>query len=227
MSVTNHYLDDVELVCFDMAGTTVLDSGRVLDAFDRAIIEITHRQPTHDERNFVVHTMGQSKIEVFTALLHDESMALQATEAFERHYEEAVQTSGVDEMQGAANLFAQLRKADIRVFLTTGFSATTQELLIDTLGWRSLIDGALCPTESLRGRPHPDMVLAAALAARVTSMAKVASVGDTTMDALSGKNAGAGSVIGVLTGGFTEQALLRAGATTVVASIADLTLTQE
>jgi phosphoglycolate phosphatase-like HAD superfamily hydrolase len=50
-------------------------------------------------------------------------------------------------------------------------------------------------------------------------------VGDTTMDAHTGKNAGVGTVIGVLTGGFSEQALLGAGGTTVVPSIANLTLT--
>jgi phosphoglycolate phosphatase len=225
MTTSTYCLQDVELVCFDMAGTTILDSGRVMDAFERAIIAIEHREPTDDERSYVMSTMGKSKIEVFTALLGNDSKALQATHAFEQHYREAVLTSGVDEIPGAAQLFRQLRAVGMRVFLTTGFSASTQELLIDTLGWETLIDGALCPTESLRGRPYPDMILAAALAAQVTSMAKVVAVGDTTMDAHTGKNAGVGTVIGVLTGGFSEQALLGAGATTVVPSIANLTLT--
>ncbi|WP_298346447.1 HAD-IA family hydrolase [Ferrimicrobium sp.] len=222
MNAVGFELADVELVCLDMAGTTVRDAGRVLEVFDRAIVEIAQRQPTDQERDFVVKTMGQSKIEVFTALLHDEAKALQATRAFERYYQEAVEVLGVEEMPGATELFQRLRDRGVHVFLTTGFSASTQELLIHKLDWYSLIDGALCPTEQLRGRPHPDKLLAASLAARVTSMTNVVYVGDTIMDVQSGKNAGLGGVIGVLTGGFSEQALLHAGADRVLSSITEL-----
>lgn len=37
-----------------MAGTTVQDAGRVLEVFDRAILEIEGRQPTDEERAYVV-----------------------------------------------------------------------------------------------------------------------------------------------------------------------------
>jgi phosphoglycolate phosphatase-like HAD superfamily hydrolase len=47
-------------------------------------------------------------------------------------------------------------------------------------------------------------------------------VGDTESDARAGINAGAGLVVGVLTGGRSEQALRSAGAHEVLASIADL-----
>ncbi|WP_298335261.1 HAD family hydrolase [Ferrimicrobium sp.] len=221
-----HYeLRNVELVCFDMAGTTVQDAGRVLEVFDRAILEIEGRQPTDEERAYVARTMGQSKIEVFSALLHSDVKAIQATQAFERYYREAVEASGVEEIPGATDLLRRLHHQGIRVFLTTGFAAVTQELLIDKLGWAPFIDGALCPTEQLRGRPYPDMLLAASLAAQVTSMAQVVSVGDTTMDATSGRNSAVGAVIGVLTGGFSEEALRQAGAHRVLPSVANLALT--
>ncbi|WP_298445421.1 HAD family hydrolase [Ferrimicrobium sp.] len=224
MMELRYELRNVELVCFDMAGTTVQDAGRVLEVFDRAIFEIEDRKPTDEERAYVVRTMGQSKIEVFTALLHSDSKALQATRAFEHYYREAVEASGVEEIPGATDLFRQLHHHGVRVFLTTGFAAVTQELLIDKLGWAPFIDGALCPTDQLRGRPFPDMILAASLAARVSSMAQVMSVGDTTMDATAGRNAAVGDVIGVLTGGFTKEALLQAGAHRVLPSVASLAL---
>ena len=33
-------MNDVELICFDMAGTTVLDNGLVLEAFRRTIEDL-------------------------------------------------------------------------------------------------------------------------------------------------------------------------------------------
>lgn len=212
----------LELVCFDMAGTTVADDGRVVDAFDRALREVAGRPPTHDELATVRATMGQSKIEVFTQLLGDPDAAQRATHAFEGHYANAVRDHGVEEVRGAAALFGQLRRLGTRVVLTTGFSSVTQSLLIETLGWGDLIDGALCPSPELRGRPFPDMLLAAALHWKITDLACTMSVGDTPMDARSGARARFGHVVGVRTGGFTEDALRAEGATFVVDSVADL-----
>ncbi len=47
-------------------------------------------------------------------------------------------------------------------------------------------------------------------------------VGDTESDAASGRSAGAGLVVGVLTGTRDEAALIAAGADLVLPSIADL-----
>lgn len=214
--------DALELACFDMAGTTVADEGRVIEAFRGALAEVTGRLPTDEEMAVVRTTMGQSKIEVFTRLIGDRALATRATAAFEAHYAEAIRTHGIEEVRGATALMRRLRRAGTRVVLTTGFSAPTQSLLIDALQWADLIDEAICPTQELRGRPYPDMLLAAALGARVTDLAHAMSVGDTPMDARSGKAARFGRVIGVLTGGFAPEALRAAGATDVVASVAAL-----
>jgi phosphoglycolate phosphatase-like HAD superfamily hydrolase len=59
-------MNDIELICFDMAGTTVIDNGLVLEAFRRTIddLEVTGEERTLAEA-YVIETMGQSKIEVF------------------------------------------------------------------------------------------------------------------------------------------------------------------
>ena len=58
-------MNDVELICFDMAGTTVLDNGLVLEAFRRTIedLEVGPDEAVSAEA-YVIETMGQSKIEV-------------------------------------------------------------------------------------------------------------------------------------------------------------------
>jgi phosphoglycolate phosphatase len=57
-------MNDVELICFDMAGTTVIDNGLVLEAFRRTIddLGVTGDEATLAEA-YVIETMGQSKIE--------------------------------------------------------------------------------------------------------------------------------------------------------------------
>jgi phosphoglycolate phosphatase-like HAD superfamily hydrolase len=53
-------------------------------------------------------------------------------------------------------------------------------------------------------------------------MSEVVVVGDTPSDIASGTAAGAGLVLGVLTGSFGAQALADAGANGVLSSVADL-----
>lgn len=58
----------IELVVMDMAGTTVSDDGRVIEAFDAAATAVGLAESgadREDARRYVLETMGQSKIEVF------------------------------------------------------------------------------------------------------------------------------------------------------------------
>jgi phosphoglycolate phosphatase-like HAD superfamily hydrolase len=66
------------------------------------------------------------------------------------------------------------------------------------------------------------MVVHAAKTLGVTDMSEVVVVGDTPSDVASGTAAGAGLVLGVLTGSFEAQALAEAGANGVLDSVADL-----
>jgi phosphonatase-like hydrolase len=109
----------------------------------------------------------------------------------------------------------------VRVALTTGFSRGTQDKLLAVLGWADLADLTLAPSDAGRGRPYPDMVLTAALRLGVDAVDRIAVLGDTTSDIATGLAAGAGIVAGTLTGAHTADQLRAAGATHVVASVAD------
>ncbi len=117
---------------------------------------------------------------------------------------------------------ARLRAAGVRVVLTTGFSPAIQDLLVDALGWTDQVDLTLAPRAGRRGRPHPDLVLAAVLALGVDDVRAVAVVGDTANDLWSGWRAGAGVVAGVLTGAHDRAQLEAAPHTHLLDSIADL-----
>lgn len=215
----------VQLVVFDMAGTTIVDDGLVTQAFEVAATAVgipEHGEERDRARIYVLDTMGQSKIAVFRALLGSDDAARRANEAFEQAYGELID-DGVDAIPGAVETFADLRSRGIATAFTTGFSPATQQRILDSLGWADVVDQVLAPTAGLRGRPYPDLVLAAALTAQVDDLANVVVVGDTASDIETARRARAGLSVGVLTGAHDEQTLLDAGADRVLASVADLT----
>jgi len=218
-------ISTVELVVLDMAGTTVRDDGVVERAFERAAqaTGVADRMPWPDALDYVRRTMGQSKIEVFTHLAGgDRAQALEATAAFEAAYAELIAEDGVEPIAGARETLELLRREGIAVVLTTGFAPVTRDAILDGLGWHSLVDHALSPADVGRGRPAPDLVLAATIRAQASAVASVVVVGDTSSDVAAGRAAGAGLVVGVLSGAHDRAALEAAGADAVLDDVTQL-----
>jgi len=216
---------DVRLIVLDMAGTTVADDGLVERAFDAAAgaLGVEGGSPEHARMlDHVRATMGESKISVFRHLFGEEEKAQRANLAFETAYGELVDGGLCHALPGAADTIEQLRVSGRKTVLTTGFSRSTQDLILKALGWQDIADLTLCPAEAGRGRPYPDMVLTALLRTGTDSVRQIAVAGDTGYDMLTGTRAGAAVVAGVLTGAHREERLRADGATHVLASIADL-----
>jgi phosphonatase-like hydrolase len=211
----------IELICFDMAGTTVSDGGLVLSAFRRTIDELgVTGDEARDAEAYVIETMGQSKIEVFTELFGDRAYV--ANEAFEVHFVAVAGEEGVSEVPGARAAVEELTGRGLAVALTTGFSPATREVLIDVLEWSGLFPLRVSPADAGRGRPAPDMLLLCALRAQVNAVQNIVVVGDTASDMQAGRRAGAGLCVGVLTGTDDEARLRESGADRVVDSVVDL-----
>jgi phosphonatase-like hydrolase len=216
----------VDLACFDMAGTTVRDDGAVEAAFLEALgsLGVAGDDPRRAEMlDYVRETMGTSKITVFRALFGSEAEAQNANLAFESAYDHQIESGSITPIPGAEDTIRELRQAGVRVALLTGFSAATRDRLVAALGWGEIADLFVCPTDSIRGRPYPDMVLHAVLQLGLDDVRAVAVVGDTAADILTGLRAGARFSIGVLTGADDAARLAAAGATQVLRSVRDLT----
>jgi phosphonatase-like hydrolase len=212
------------LVVLDMAGTTVRDDGAVDDAFATALssVGVVPDSPQFvSAQTYVRDTMGQSKADVFAALLGPEA-ATRATAAFAEAYERIVAAGGVLPMEGAVETFATLRAHDVRICLTTGFAPSTRDALIASLGWQSKIDLALSPVDCGRGRPAPDMIFGAMQRLDIAAADAVAVVGDTVSDLEAGTNAGARAVIGVLTGAHDRATLSTAPHTDLIKDLSGL-----
>lgn len=216
---------NLEMAAFDVAGTTVKDDGIVIEAF-KVAFEKTQPDlwPTKGEEwtQYALDTMGQSKIEVFTALLGNADAAREANVAFEEAYVNEVAEQGISPIPGTLELFAKIRELGIPVVLTTGFSRSTLNVLLTELGWQDLIDLSVTPEEAGRGRPHPDMLKIAAQKVNAVNPENSLVVGDTESDMKSGVAFGSRNIYGVLTGAHSEEQLIASGATSVVNSVADI-----
>ncbi|MET8343605.1 phosphonatase-like hydrolase [Streptomyces microflavus] len=215
------------LVVLDMAGTTVADGGLVEQAFSAAAerLDVRPGSGEHDRQlAYVRATMGESKISVFRHLFGDEEKAQYANTAFEEAYGALVDGGRIAPIPGAREAVERLFAEGRTVVLTTGFARTTQDAILAALGWQDLVPLTLCPADAGgRGRPYPDMVLAAFLrTGAVDDVRRIAVAGDTSYDMLSGVRSGAGLVAGVLTGAHDAGRLDRSGATHVLGSVAEL-----
>ncbi|MFD3522655.1 phosphonatase-like hydrolase [Streptomyces sp. NPDC058653] len=219
--------DKLNLIVLDMAGTTVADGGLVEQAFSAAAerLGVAPGSADHAEKlDHVRATMGESKISVFRHLFGDEDRARRANAAFEEAYGELGYGGRIAPIPGAREAIGALQAEGRTVVLTTGFARATQDAILAALGWQDLVALTLCPADAGgRGRPYPDMVLAAFLrTGAVEGVQRMVVAGDTSYDMLSGVRSGAGIVAGVLTGAHDKDRLTRHGATHVIGSVAEL-----
>ncbi|CAB4907090.1 unannotated protein [freshwater metagenome] len=213
----------LRLACLDIAGTTVSDDGLVMAAFIRAL-ERTDIPLTSPTLEYVTATMGQSKIQVFTAITGEVARAHHANSAFEAAYAELVAGGVASLIPGAFEALSEMRELGMKICLTTGFAPATRDLLVDALDLRAQVDLVISPqdTPAGRGRPAPDMILTALMLLDIDSVDHVAVAGDTASDIHAGLNSGASVVAGVLTGMHDEPTLRSAGPTHILTSIAEL-----
>lgn len=215
----------IQMIAFDVAGTTVQDDGLVIRAFQKAfnfVVPVLWEDNQQNWTQYALDTMGQSKIEVFTALLGRDDLARTANSAFEGAYLDLVLTEGIAEIPGAGSLLKQLKSFGIPTALTTGFSRNTLNAILTKLQWNDLVDATITPPEVGAGRPSPLMLQRVAADLGVTDPGACVVVGDTASDIEAGLAFGAGIAVGVLTGAHSREVLLDSGATSVVNSVADL-----
>lgn len=215
----------IQLVALDVAGTTVNDDGVVIQAFKKAFSQIAPESwqlHATEWTKYAFDTMGQSKIKVFTEILGDAYLAEAANDRFETAYLELIEAGGVSPIAGAESLIRSLRDRGIKVALTTGFSRQTLDPLLAKLGWGELLDITVVPSEAGEGRPSPAMIRFAAAAFGITEPSQVVVVGDTESDMQAGVAFGALRCIGVLSGAHARDQLVKAGASDVVNSVAEV-----
>ena len=216
----------VTLACCGLIGTVADDRGML----ERAFAEACATQGIVPGTAAYAHCMvgvhearGQSAVDVFRGLFPGvEGRAEAAALSFERSFRAAVDRTGMSPVPGAEQAIGQLRDAGIKVCLITGLSRRLLGLALDTLGWESVADLTLCPDDAPRGFPWPDLALTAMIRLGIEDVQSAAFAASTASGIRCGRRAGAGLVIGALTGDHTRESLRAAGATHFIEGITQL-----
>lgn len=191
----------IQLVIFDLAGTTVAEGGAVYKCIRETLADnglvLTERA--------LLSVKGLEKREAFKYLIEaagrEEDLGA-GLDAIVEDFGERIknfykQDKSIKEMPGATALFRQLRKSKVKVAVNTGFTREIADLVVERMGWvkSGLIDALVASDEVAKGRPHPDMIRKLMSLTDISDPKEVAKVGDTRADLLEGMNAGCGAVI--------------------------------
>ena len=214
----------IELIVFDMAGTTVQDYHEVEMCFMEAASQ-TGLSVTPER---VLALQGYSKIYVFELLWKEmigeshpdlPELVNNSYHVFcgilENHY----RTNDIYPTEGCLEIFEFLKANDIKIALTTGFYRKVANIILDKLGWlegldaqfvgnkNTLIQASIASDEVSKGRPEPLMIQKAMNLLDVSDSARVINLGDTPSDLKSGIRAGCRMSLGVTNGTHTKNQL--------------------
>jgi phosphonatase-like hydrolase len=212
-------MTSIQLVVFDMAGTTVRDDNEVLHCFLEAAAATGLTAGAAE----VNPMMGWPKRRVFQTLWQRQldpdhaDFAANVEQSFGKFkllLEDHYRTQPVAPTQGCLETFAWLRSHQIKIALNTGFYREVTTLILQRLGWdqgldanylgseTSLIQASVTPSEiyNHEGRPAPYMIQKAMHQLGIQDPQTVAVLGDTPADLEAGFNAHCGLVLGVTNG---------------------------
>jgi len=220
----------VELVVFDLAGTTVQDNKDVSRVLQNSMAKSDVLVSLED----AALLMGIPKPIAIRSLLEknykgsrdidDEwidsihrDFVLEMIQFYKFH-------PSVREKEGTSDTFLKLKMRGIKIAVDTGFDRETTIPLLERMGWdrNELLDCSVTSNEVPRGRPYPDMIFKAMALTRVFEVSHVAKVGDTASDMQQGMAAGCRWVIGVTSGAYTKEELTKEKHTHLIESISEV-----
>lgn len=221
-------IKQIELVVFDMAGTTIDEQNAVYKAIHQALEEAGYDCSLDLVLSIAAGKEKRQAIkDVLTYLNNEEpfSPMIDAIhEDFKQKLDEVYASRIAKAMPDTEVVFGQLRRQNIKIVLNTGYTRPIAELLMQQVGWTipQTVDGLVTASDVTQGRPHPDMILAAMQLTGITDPQVVAKVGDSVIDIEEGINAGCGLVAGVITGAQTYTQLATVNPTYIFKNLTEL-----
>ena len=218
----------IELVVFDMAGTTVKDKNYVGVAFQNAmdkygyLVAIENINPIMGyEKPLAIKMMldkyEPNRLKITAKLIN--SIHSEFVASMLKFYETS---HDIVPLPHVEETFLKLREAGIKVALDTGFSRDIADVIIGRMGWEDKIDFLVASDEVEHGRPYPDMIEKIKVALKIESSDVIAKVGDTEVDINEGINGGCKYVIGITTGAFTREQLVPYNPTHIIDDISEV-----
>ncbi|MCK3684814.1 HAD family hydrolase [Maribellus sp. YY47] len=220
-------MDQIKMVVFDMAGTTVKDDNEVERCFVLAAQKTGLKYTTEE----IIAMMGWSKRLVFETLwkknlpnAEDAEIQYKTDHSYAEFkviLENNYLTQSVSPVEGAKEIFSYLKKEDVKIVLTTGFYRKVTDIILQRLGWdkeldenykgnsNSIIDLSVSSDQVASGRPSPAMINKAMEVFGVSDPKRVVKIGDTPSDLQAGRNANCYLSLGVTYGTHSYDQLAK------------------
>jgi phosphonatase-like hydrolase len=218
----------IELVVFDMAGTTVDEDNVVYKTVQKIINDEGFNVSLEEVLKYGAGKEKHQAIsDVLRACTRVTDINLVAGIAFSKFkiaLKKAYDSLEIKTFEGTEQLFKDLRDNGIKVVLNTGYDSKMAYLLLDKLGWivGKTIDGLVTADDVENGRPEGDMIILAMKNTGVVDAQRVLKVGDSAIDIEEGKNANCGITAGVLTGAQNRTQIQEANPTYIIESLNEL-----
>ncbi len=208
-------MNNIKLIVFDIAGTTVKDNGEIAATFWKAMKEYSYIVPMAK----INALMGYKKTVAIRQMLEEfEEHKDRITEDYvnaihERFLELMIEhyqtTPEIAPLPNVMDVFSFLKENNIKIGLDTGFSKDITDVIMNRIGWleEGVTDYVVSSDEVPAGRPEPYMIQRMMREASIDDAKQVIKVGDTEVDVQEGKNAGCLYSIAVTTGAFTRKEL--------------------
>jgi HAD superfamily hydrolase (TIGR01509 family) len=209
----------IKAVIFDVDGTLVDSNNLHVEAWQEAF-RGCGKEVAYDELHDQMGKGGDQLMPVFCSpeelKRFGSKLEQTRTEMFKSRYLPRVRP-----FPQVRELFERIKEDDLLIALAS--SATEEELdgHKKALRIEDLLETATSSDDAKRSKPHPDIFQAALAGLGEVEPEEAVVVGDTPYDAIAAAKAGI-RTIGVLSGGFTEEALRGAGAVEIYRDVADL-----
>jgi phosphonatase-like hydrolase len=219
-------INEIEMVVFDMAGTTINEQNIVYKSLHKSINKFGI-----DVSLELVLSIGAGKekhqaimdILAYLNIIDSEKSKL-IFQDFKKLLDHEYLTSTVVPVEGVETVLANLKKDGIRIVFNTGYNSKVANMLLEKLNWKKgeQYDALITADDVARGRPFPDMIVKAMQLFGIVNASKVLKAGDSAIDVEEGKNANCGITIGVLSGAQTRLQLEEAKPDYILDSLASL-----
>ena len=231
LSIRSLNYQNVKMLVFDMAGTTINEKGIVYNT----LYDTMKDYGLNVERYEMHMWHGANKYEVLNHYLgekykDDDKISTDIREQLytnfdnnlKERYFSSFDMKFIDDKM--PDLFNSLREKDIKIALNTGYSKEIQTSIIEKLHMNECIDDYISSEEVQRGRPYPYMIHKLMERHNIENPNSVMKFGDTQKDVLEGINAHCIASIGVLSGADNEKQLQEANADHILNSVMEINL---
>ncbi|MFH7018893.1 phosphonatase-like hydrolase [Flavobacterium sp. FlaQc-47] len=219
-------INEIEMVVFDMAGTTINEQNIVYKTLYKSI---NHFGIEVSLETVLSLGAGKEKYQAIKDILKSSEINdVEKTNVIFEHFKKILDqeylTAKVLPIEGIENVFQKLKKDGIKIVLNTGYSSHVANTLLDKLNWKkdNQFDALITADDVELGRPFPDMIHKAMQLFGIKDASKVLKAGDSAIDIEEGKNAKCGITIGVLSGAQTRAQLEEAKPDYILDSLASL-----